>query len=479
MHKSFPRRTLVPVVALSLATFLDAQAKPGESVAAVVVTPTAPAVSTGEMYIVNHETNTATKLTLPAALVNERTNCVTMMGGPLGFVGTNPIQPAAPPFVPGNIYQITIAGTVVTATQLNTTPAAGPNVAQIALVGGKLYFVSQNASNTGGVLQSVSMGGGPVTTEVDLATVSGAVGLGNALCAIGTKVYVACFDSGATATTGSVVVYDTTTSTASVLTQLPKGKYVSGTSTFNTGIVHAQAPASMPGKLLLIGVYGDVLVMDAANGNVLQHTFSGAIGATSTTVNLLNSGDWDPITEDVIVGSRDGWVERIVSGHAAEKIVPGVGSSATASQNSVVGLAHIPANAGADVTSGAGCPGFGGYTLTDVGRGVPVAGNGAFQMACYSGDGGNNAVLVIGVTNPGLDLSVIGMTNCILRSSLDVTIPTVLTGTGAGLGKATIPFPIPAGVSGTIFRQWVQVQAPGRTTNPLGLVLSNGRKTAL
>ncbi len=472
------RTSASAMLALGLASALSAQLQPGQSIAAVTVSVTG-VPSIGEMYAIDWQAKTSTMLTLSTALTTERPNCVTMLNGVIGFLGTNPVVPTGLPPIPGDIYRFTIAGNVVTETKLNTTPTAGPNVAQLALVGGSIYFVTQNATNVGGILQSIPQAGGPVTTHVDLTTVPGVTGLANCCTAIGTKVYVAMFDSGSVATnSGAVVEFDTVTNTPRVFMQLPQGKYQTGPTTFfNTGIVHALPDATNPNQIVLLGVYGDLLYVDVTTGTVTRHDFTGPAGATAgtTATNLTNSFAYRPEGRDFVVGSRDGFAEAIADGRSAEKIVGGVGSSATPSQNSIGGIAHVPATQGLDETIGAGCPGTGGFALTTFDTGLPAAGNAAFRAATYSGTGGDLCALILGTTNTPIDLTILGMTGCTLRTNLVVTIGATLSGTGNGVGTASILLPIPAtGAGAVLYTQWAEVQAT--PTNTLGIVLSNARR---
>lgn len=451
---------------------LVAQIIPGNSVATVINAGT----TLGEMYQLDHTTRTSNALTISTALATDRTNCVLMTSPVTGFVGTNPL----PANTPGNVYSITVSGSTVTETKLNSTATAGGNVAQIGIVGTNLWFTTQNATGTGGILQSVPAAGGPVTTALDLTTLSGWTGLANALCVVGTKVYVGAFDSSATAATpGCIAVYDTVANTGSVLVTLPPGKFVSGTSVFNTGLVHMQ---NVGGDIHAIGVYGDYLVYTTA-GVLKSHEFSGAINGATTTTNLTNSADYDPNTGDMILGSRDGACDRVVSGQGAEKLILGVGSNPTATSNSVSGLSHVPAIVAAKDESygGAGCPGNGGFYLTDVPSGLPTAGNTAFGIGVVSGNGGDPVACLIsgGATIPPFDLSVIGMTACNLHLGAIVTnVPGALVGAGNGLGQFRFPLPIPASALGAvIYRQWAEVQIT--PTNTLGVVVSNARKTSI
>ena len=139
------------------------------------------------------------------------------------------------------------------------------------------------------------------------------------------------------------------------------------------------------------------------------------------------------------------------------------------------GVDHIQATVQAkDYTNGAGCAGNGGFTPTDVGIGLPSPGNANFKVGLFSGTGGDKAALLIGLTNPNAPLAGIGMPGCFLRSSISISVGVTLSGTGNGNGTAIINLPIPAGVSGTVYRQWAEVNTT--PVNALGIIMSNGRQ---
>lgn len=462
------RRFPLLCAAALVAAALPAQIKPGNSITAVTR-----AAGVGEMHDIDHQAGTATALTLSATLAAEVPNCVEMVNGILGYVGTNPVAPAT-----GNVYRITVASGAVTEALLNTTPTAGGNVAQLALVGSTIYFTTQDASLADpiGILQSVPTAGGPVTAELKLASVTGAVGLANAVAAIGTTVYVATFDSGTVATnTGSLIAYDTVSKTGKLVMSLPQGKFISGTSTFNTGIVHARVHPTMKGTLILQGVYGDWLVVDVLTPKIVSHGYAGFVTSTSNLTNLVNSFDVDHATGDYIVGSRDDHVERAVSDHSAEKII-----KLGATSSSVGGLSHVQAPKGLITSTGPGCAGSGGYTLTDVSYGLTTAGNSGFAFGVHSGYGGNPVALSFGTADPNLDLGFVPMPGCFLHINFvpAVTLNATLSGTGDGMGKAKFPVAIPAtAVGAKLYWQWFELQVGGTKSNPVGIVVSNGRYT--
>jgi hypothetical protein len=472
MRAPLPASLCLPL--LSLASPAPAQANPGQSVCTAAVAP----ANVGEMYILDHQARTATSLTLPAVLTTERTNCVLMTSGATGYVGTNP-----PTLAPANLYAIAIAGTTVTATVVNTTATQGPNLSQIAQLGPNLYFATQNATNTvgSGFLQSVPAGGGPVTTIADLTALTGWIGGSggaNAVCALGTKVYVASFDATTTATArGCLVEHDTVANTTNVILTLPQGRTPSGALFISTAIMHMQA---IGGRIHAFGIYGDHLTIDPATATITSHEYAGAVSGTTLSSALFNSFDYDPSTGDFIMGTRDGRAHRIASSQIAQGFINGVGSNPAPASNSVNGMSHIPATVLATDTSyGAGCAGNGGFTLTDVASGLPTSPNAGFQFGAYSGTGGDPVLMLLSLSAqvPPIDLTGIGMTGCNLHVNaglLLVTLSGVLSGTGNGAGNIRIGLPIPPGISGTLYRQWAEVQLT--PTNPMGVVLSNARR---
>lgn len=464
--------TAILAIGLS-ASALAAQVAAGKSVATSV--DVASPSGTSSMWVVDHQSRSAIKLTISAALAAERCNCVLMANTAIGYVGTNPL----PPNTPGNVYRITVTNSTVTETKLNTGPTAGGNVGQLGVVGTDLWFTTQDASGAGGILQKVPLAGGAVTKVLDLSLLTGYNGLANALCVVGTKVYVGTFDSGnLAATPGCIVVYDTATSTGSVLRQLPQGKFIGGSTPFNTALVAMQ---NVGGSIHCLGVYGDYLVFNTA-GTLVSHDFSGFTADGWTTANLSNSFDFDPNTGDAIVGSRDGACDRLASGQSAEWVVTGIGTNPTTANNSLTGLAHLAATsttAATDVSyGGSGCAGVDGYKLTDAASGLPSAGNAAYRVGVYSGTGGDTVACLIASAQqaPPINLTSVGMDGCLLSvSSTIVAIVGKLAGTGNGVGTITFGLPIPASAVGvTLYRQWAEIQAT--KTNPLGVVVSNARK---
>ncbi|MHC5070787.1 MAG: hypothetical protein ACYTGO_09915 [Planctomycetota bacterium] len=484
------QRVLFPAAALLAATLTAtlavAQIKPGHSIHTVTVGGAT--AGTGEMYDVDHQAQKATKLTIPTVLVSDRPNTVLMTSAVGGYIGTNPISPAGPT---GNIYAFTVLNNTVnllnSGKPLNTTATAGNNVAQIAVLNNRIYFCTQNTANTGGVLQSIPQAGGAVQIDLDIGTVQ-VTNLSNAVAILGNVVYVAAWDvSTTTLNGGELVAYDTITKRGTLVMQLPRGKYKpNATTTYGCGIVCMHPDPNNSAQLALAGVYGDLLIInpDQKNGHknptVVSHLFTGGTNtAGNAVINYANSFHYDPTTKDWVVGTRDGHIDRWVDGHSAEKIIAGVGSSATASSNSINGSHYFPVTKNHDHTIGAGCPGNG-YTPTDVALGAAVSPNPNFKFALFTGNGGARYLLALGLQNKVSGGQVLpwllpGTSSCFLRMDpLMILSAGTLGGTGAALGTAVVAVPIPSGVpvGVTLYRQW----AMDLGMTPASFVLSNARE---
>ncbi|MCA8978357.1 MAG: hypothetical protein KDC98_26750 [Planctomycetes bacterium] len=462
----------VAVAAALLATPCFSQILPGHSIATV-----APSGQPGEMYDIDHQAGTASQLTISAALAAAIPNCVLMTNPVTGYVGTN----AAPT---GDIYAISVASGVVSETLLNTTPTAGGNVAQLAVLGNKLYFCTQTAGVLGS-LQSVPTAGGPVTLELDIATLS-ATGLANACAVIGTKVFVATFNSSPanTATSpGELIEFDTVTLTGRIVLNLPPGGFAPVGNPWNTGIVNMVEDPMAPGILVLQGVYGDLLRIDPALGTVVSSTWTGLLnaGGNALASGTVNSFSFDPVAQDWVVGTRYAAIERWVGDQQAENKILGVGTHPTLTSNSITGIQYFPEVGGVDTSYGGGCAGNDGWKPTDSSFGAPLAGNTAFRLGLFSANPGDLAVLLIDFQNAVIgsiplpaDLGTYGAPNCFIRTGNLISTFVVTSGTGSGGGQAFVSMPLPSWAVGlNFYRQWAELQL--LPTNGLGLVVSNAR----
>lgn len=469
-------RILAPtclLAAIAVASPAVAQIFPGHSVATVTVTGVG-----GEMYDVDHKLATATPLLISPQLVAEVPNCVLMTDPINGFIGTNNAG------LTSNIFSITIVGNTVTETLLNTTPTAGANCAQLALWGGRVYFCTQNAGLIGAI-QSVPTTGGAVTLDLDLASL-GAISLANALCEMNNKIYCATFNSGSNAATPcELFEFDPITGGGRLVMNLPQGGFAPNATPWNIGCVNMRPDPTNPGVLVIQGVYGEVMKVDPATATVVSQVWTGVHNAAGTGIasRTVNSFDWDPIAQDWVIGTRDGFIDHWVGAGQAQRTVAGVGSSATPTQNSIGGLAHMPDIAGSDATYGGdGCPGTGNWLPVNSSQGAPLAGNANFRFGLTSANGGDSAVLFIDLQNVVLagmplpiDLVVIGAPNCWIRTGNMIAIGLPTAGAGEGQGTASLPLAIPAILAGTtLYHQWIVLQTV--PTNPAGIVVSNARR---
>jgi hypothetical protein len=468
-----PRLHLVPLI---LAASLAAQVPPGSYVATVGV-GAAPA-TTGEMYLVDTASRKATQLTLPTELVTGVPNCVLMLTPVNGFVGTQGVNGTTP--VPGDVFRITLAGTTVTASKLNTSPLGGYNVAQITLVGGNLWFTSADATTAsaswGGLLYRMPLAGGtPTLVETLNARTDwpSATTTANALASDGKTVFIACWPG------GEIYAHDVATSTSTRILTLPATK-LNNTTAFYPVNAAMKYPAATSGLLAVCSLYGDVVTIDVAKKQVVSHWFHTSAVATGMS-NSKNAFAENPDHGDWGIGTRDGALDVLVpagNGHLGRRDVEGVGSSTTLTANSVNGLWYSRA-AGDYQPFGPGCPGSGAFTPTSVGRGAGKQGNTAFGFGVDGTLGGTSvAVLILGASNTApfpIDLTAAGAPGCFLRQDPLLMVPVATGGLANGLGSGTLPVPLPS-VPLTLHTQWAVVDT---AANRLGLAFSDSRTLKL
>lgn len=437
---------------LVLAASLSAQGKPGQYLCTVGNN-----ITTGEMYLVDPFTKTATQLTLDAILVSEVVNCVHMISPVTGYVGT-----AGNATTTGSVYRITITGTNVAATKLNTTATAGQNLAQIDRIGSDLYFITQEqtTSSLNGKLYSMPAAGGPVTELVDFKTITGwpAGALTNALATDGTgKVYVGVW------TGGLIYEYDVMSKATKLLLTLPNSKFPA------TGF----APVHMihrAGKLYVGSLYGDVAEVDIATATTTKHWFAPSAGVATANKYKNSLGIND--NGDFAMGSRDGALDIVVpigDGQIARRHVGGVGTNTTPTANSVNGVWFFSPAGGSYVAHGGGCPGTGGFRPTSVNRGALSKGNTSFAFGLDTAKSGTNiAVLILGGTKLSADL---GFGGCFLRND-PLILLAAATGTGVdGENQAQIQIPLPKDPI-SLYTQWGILDSGA---NAVGLAFSDGR----
>ena len=444
---------LAAMAALGASPLLCSQVLPGNYLACV----RAPG---GEMYVGHPATRMVTPLTIPAVLQTDWANCVWMDTPVTGFVGT---------FNNPSVYAITITGTTVGSTLLNTSALTGGNeVTQIVRIGSTLYVAQWDK------LWAVPVAGGAPVLALDLTTLTGwpTGGIANAIATDGVnKVFLAIW------TGGQVYTFDTVTNTGSLLMTLPASKLPSAA--FSPVNAQMKFPAPM-GILAVCGLYGDVVLVDTRTAMVTQHWFqpsalgTGHANSKDALFEVRDTGDW-------AIGTRDGAIDLLVpvgsEGQLARRDIENLGSGATPNLNRVVALWYVPAGA-SYAAFGGGCAGTGGHLPTSVGRGPATAGNSAFAFGVDSLNGGGSAALLIGTNRNApypIDLAPFGAPGCLLRHDIALALPVTTTGTGPGLGWGTLPAPLPS-VPGVLQTQWVSID-PG--VNPLGIVLSDARELRL
>jgi uncharacterized repeat protein (TIGR03803 family) len=419
------------------------------------------------MYLIDPATRKATSLTLPSSL-QKNVNCITLINPVQAYVGT--VGTGGP----AELFRITIAGTKVSATKLNTSALAGGNLAQIVPLGSNLYFTTQDNSNKGGILQSVPSNGGAPTTLMNLGTSNlwPKNNLANSVAGFGNRIFV-----GTWGTNPVVLAYDTGTKKLSTFFTLPRSKAL------NTYFYPVNMQAGVIGgklTLAVCGLYGDLAYFNLITGKLIAHYVAGRDPSRSTVLNYnySNSFAFNRDTGDWGIGTRDGALDIVVpvgSGHAFQRAVDKLGSHPTITSNSVNGIAYVPAGSKGYSPYGAGCSGNTKFTPTSGGFGIPIKGNKNFSFGVGSATNGIPALLLVGTTALALDLTAAGAPGCFLRQNNIFILPTVTAGSKAGLGQAFIPIPLP-NVGATLYTQWGIVDA---SANSLKVIFSDGRKLVL
>ena len=479
------RATLLASAALLAALSLPAQTilpGPGKYLAVASVKVYSGTTLTnykGEMYLIDPVTLKAQALTVPSFLDKVGLNSITCVSPVTGYVTTIDGRSTANPKSAGDLYRYVIAGTKVTLMKLNSQPFTGGNLAQVAQIGGTLYVCTQNPTGALGLLWSVPVAGGPPKLLVDFGKVAGFSGLSNALTAFGGKIYVATWPSG-TPTVSQLWEYDPATNKVTKVMDLPKGLYT--TYVYPT---HLTVDTKKK-QLVSVGLYRDIVYIDPATKKATQ--YHAGDWQTSTKkphyYQMLNSGVYNPDTGDICLGSRTGWVDLFTGSHGALDLIPGVGSSATASYNSVTGITYSPAMGHCTTygDGGLGSPATATYRFwpINVNLGLPIVGQ-KFGFHLHGATGGAAAILFLGVskTKWGLlplpfDLGPLGAPGNFIRCSGDTFMTFVAAGSGAGKGQAGfLASSVPASGKGYyLYSQWLILD---KGANSMGIVMSNAR----
>ena len=120
---------------------------------------------------------------------------------------------------------------------------------------------------------------------------------------------------------------------------------------------------------------------------------------------------------------------------------------------------------GTIASTGAGCPGEGGFVPTLTGSGCATGGS-TVTLEVANGRGGAMALFLAGTTTASIDAS-----GCTLLTTAVVFHPFVLTGAGAGNGAATLTSSFRAVTPNLSARAQVAIQDPA---SPPGFTLTNG-----
>lgn len=467
------RLTLAGMLALSSATF--AQPEVGQYIACVRSTGSTP---TGRIVYVDLAKRAVTPVTISdPKLATDEPNCIRMLTPTLGFIGSTGVAGTNVTPVPADLYRAVFSGTKVTVTKLNSSPHKGYNLAQVVIAGGKLYYTTADANSTcgtgctgywNGFLYELALSGGTPTVLADFSAVTGfpANSTPNALATDGqNKVWIYIWPG------GGMYEYDIAKKTTTQVGTLPPTK-LNNTTTFYP--LHAQNVSQ--NVVAVAGLYGDVAELDMSKSppQVVNHWFD--VKPTGTGLSTaINSLTINTNTGDYVKGTRDGAVDVTVregGGHSATRFVRGLGTSATASQNSVAAIYYRPGGAGKFETYGPGGAGTGNFIPTSVAAGDPSTSSTNFGIGVGGVIGGNPAILMIGAGRLNVDLTAAGAPGHFLYTAPLVFLPTGTANTGNGQGVAMLAFPLPNN-SLTIDFQWTALDA---AANALKLTFSDGRE---
>ncbi len=467
--RSFFSPALPPILCLAMGLAsvpsANAQVKPGQYVVTVAVG--SGTTAKGEMYLIDPATRKATALTLPKAL-QPNVNCITLINPVQAYVGT--VGTGGP----ADIFRISITGTKVTATKLNSSALAGGNLAQIVPLGSTLYFTTQDSANKGGVLQSVPASGGKPTTLVNLGTSSlwPTGNLANAVAGFGNQVFIGTWSANPV-----ILAYNTSTKKLSKFLTLPRSKVLNTyfyPVNMQTGVIGGKL------TLAVCGLYGDLAYFNLLTGKLIAHYVAGndPSRSTLTKYNYSNSFVFNADMGDWAIGTRDGAMDIVAptgKGQVFQRAVDKLGSDPKILLNSVNGIAYMPAKTKGYAPYGGGCAGNTNFTPTSSGFGIAKQGSTNFSFGVGSAAHKVPALLLVGTAPLALDLTAAGAPGCFLRQNNIFILPTLTAGTKAGLGQAFIPIPLP-NVSATLYTQWGIVDA---SANSLKVIFSDGRKLIL
>ncbi|MCI0587174.1 MAG: hypothetical protein L0323_10075 [Planctomycetes bacterium] len=454
----------------------SAQLPPGTFLA---VTSSGPTVNptANSVQVVDPFAGTATPISiagLPTGAGSSYSYSAPAFESPTSFLlGTGSAAPSS-----RNLYRVTwSSGSGWSATQLNAgTFSQIVYVAQIAILPSGIYVVGNPTGGAGGLgayVYSLPTNGGAPSLYADL-TAAGAQGLGNGMTAVGTSLHVFTADTTTTGPNAKHWEVDTTTVPPTITFRgaLPDS-LVPSTPSQNFGSAQA-AWDPVSGNIVLAGVRGDVLRRTPSGTNVNQILSPGVCNGTPGAIprhdglainlntNAIGLGDgcahYDELRCDATL-----FLDDLVT---MPPPVPSV---------SLFRLSYVTSAANY-LEDGEGCAGSNGLVPCNYVNSLPTGGNASFAITLANALPSTAAFLVIGISDTAwgpfalpLPLAGFGAPGCSLRVSLDIPFLGV---TGAS-GEASAAFPIPAGLTGTAYSQWI-VSDPA--ANGLGLAFSDGRR---
>ena len=457
---------LLPASILALTVlcpFAAAQVPPGHYLVSDQLT--VGTVKTGEMWTVDPSTRTATQLQWNSTIVP---NAIHMISPAVGYVSS--LLPTS------EIYRITVAGTKVTETKINSAAIAGGNICQLVLMGSTFYFTTNPvAPATVNELWTMPLGGGAPVKVWDDSKLTPSLPTGQLVNALAGdpstgKVYLCYW------TSGIVVEYDTKAQTAKQIATL--------TGKVNAAILPCNAQIDAKGNLVAASIYGDIVTLDVQTLMAVQHLEPRTAGGAAPWTTTKNAICYNPDTGDWVFSTRDACVEpvgtvglRAIARRMTVLIKPPY-STTTNNPNgrSTTGIVYMPSGGTTSsyLAYGAGC------SNTAAGDFVPASGAGIITKASksfsFTVDGlpaNSVAVLILGVNK--INVSLGG--GCSLFTTPIVVLSAVATPSDPalmdnGTYRAQIgPLALPA--SNQKFNtQWAAAWA---TTSNLNLIMSEAR----
>lgn len=455
------RPKILPVsvaAGLLAAVTLPAQLVGTGKFVATTLDATTPAAATSTLQIIDPYTKTTTPITFaktfPPSSTTEGPDSLLVESAITMLVGTRVINGT------GNVYRITFGGNGWNHVLLNSASTSISSVGGLAVIGNTIYMAGANIIGSTGnsaLCMSMPSNGGSPQIYVDVVK-SGATGLGNALCAVGTDLHYFTFESTTSTISQSEhwkIDTTATTPTAVRVANLPLSKRLT---TSNFGVVQAAYDPNT--KLLVIaGCYGDVLWRDLT-GKDIRHVITG------TTINYIDGLAVNTDTGTVGIGDRAGNYEELrCDGNSWKDTYLALPSPIT-TVTRLSNLVYVPASPN-NLAFGSGCNQSTGTAACNYSNILPAKGSSTFTFTLEGPT--QRAILVLGAKSSRLDMTGMGAPGCVLQVSMDVLVPGAITSTGASVG----PIPIPSSVPDvSVFTQWLLTDS----VNSMGVVVTDARQ---